>query len=238
MAVGGAGAGARPSAHRSSSQSDMGKEEGSAKRRRTGGMDFGGAGPRPSKSSPAADASTAVEGHPHRSRDIHRVDGTEGRVREAAVAGGECGGRRGGVSRGAAHTRSPWRCKGGQNAMGAMGTAVFYAVLTTLLLLVEGVVGVGGEDDPTAGAHSFAHDVNLADHKAGTSLRRLLQASEGIKIPPKMYGGEIRCAGGKGKKPSGLLPPLLDPFGFVLISWGLSRHACAPPPLPRARGAP
>ena len=70
-------------------------------------------------------------------------------------------------------------------------TAVCYAVLTAFLLLGQGVSGVGGEDE-IAGAHSFSHDVNLTDHKRGQSLRRLLQAAEGIKIPPKMYGGEIR----------------------------------------------
>lgn len=75
--------------------------------------------------------------------------------------------------------------------LGVLQTAVCYAVLTALLLLGQGVSGMGGEEVKN-GAHSFSHDANLTDLKRGQSLRRLLQASDGIRIPPKMYGGEIR----------------------------------------------
>ena len=68
---------------------------------------------------------------------------------------------------------------------------MFYAVVTALLVLGQGVSGVGGEDE-IAAEHSFMHNVNLTEHKRGKSLRRLLPAQTSIKIPPKMYGGEIR----------------------------------------------
>ena len=54
-------------------------------------------------------------------------------------------------------------------------TAVFYAVVTALLVLGQGVSGVGGEDE-IAAEHSFMHNVNLTEHKRGKSLRRLPSA--------------------------------------------------------------
>jgi hypothetical protein len=90
--------------------------------------------------------------------------------------------------------------------MRSLRTAACYAALGALLLLGRGVVGEdggvdAGVDAAPKGLHRLPHDVNLSDHKAGGqhSMRSLLQGDAsinvggaGIKIPPKMYGGEIR----------------------------------------------
>jgi len=80
------------------------------------------------------------------------------------------------------------------------GGAGWLAAATLCIVLVVGgggISAVGGDADAAAAAPStapsFSHaDLNLAGTGKGQSLRRLLQSSDGIKVPPKMYGGELR----------------------------------------------